>query len=324
VVELDDVPATEAQAVLAEFLAGQTGGTSLAGDDPGLEVEISTTLHTASHESTTGSDPAGTQSPQPFAFLSQYVPEAAARVLSHESVQTIAAVIAQLEPLLAARILEALSPNLATEALERMASLGAPSPAALAEIANHLREALDRESPLAQAVRPLAALQALLAEMNQAARDRVLQGLARRNSCLAKQLGCDAEYAASDRFQFRIEPPGAAPSQLLSGRAASTPLVEFEDLFALSDGALRRVLAAAEPGIVLLALTGAPESLLTRIFSQLPPAQAAILRKRIACPGPVRLSDIAAAQEEIAAIARRLADAGAIVLTCHRHFAAAA
>jgi flagellar motor switch protein FliG len=38
----------------------------------------------------------------------------------------------------------------------------------------------------------------------------------------------------------------------------------------------------------------------------------------------VRLSDIAAAQEEIAAIARRLADAGAIVLTCHRHFAAAA
>ena len=76
--------------------------------------------------------------------------------------------------------------------------------------------------------------------------------------------------------------------------------------------------------VVLLALTGADEGLLTRILRQVPPREAAVLRSRLNNPGALRLSDIREAQEQLLETARRLAADGTIVIHGSRSFAAAA
>lgn len=321
VVALDDIPAAEEQTVLAEFIAGQASPAKVeANDDPGVELDVLLSDQDSANNSNQVSvvDQLG-----PFAFLQSVPPQETARLLTCEGAQTIAAVMAQLDPQLAAQLLESLPAELATESLERMASLDDPSPDALAEIAEHLRHELMPFAYTEQRPASLAGLHTLLAAMDENARDRVLSGLRLRNARLAHQLGY--EHRTSGPTRYRVESLASElPAALPRRSALPAPFIEFEDLLTLSDDALRRVFAAADPKIVLLALTGAPELFLARIIRQLPSADAATLRKRLNCPGPVRLSDIAAAQEALADVARRLAESGAIVLPGSRHFAAAA
>lgn len=320
-VELDDIPAAEERRVLAEFFTGQGSMTrSAEGHDQGVELDVSLSDQHRSNASA----PAGKEERvEPFAFLQDVPPTETARLLSSEGAQTIAAVMAQLDPHLAAQLLEALPAELATEALERMASFNDPSPDALAEIADHLQRELLPIVSQEQQSTSLAGMHALLAAMDEDARHRVLSGLRNRNVRLADQLGYEPRTANQTRY--RVEPlPLDLPSPPGRRNAQPAPFVEFEDLLTLSDEALRRVFAAADAKIVLLALTGAPETLLARILRQLPAGDAATLRKRLNCPGPVRLSDIATAQDALADVARQLVESGAIVLPGSRHFAAAA
>jgi flagellar motor switch protein FliG len=318
-VELDDIPTVEQQAVLAEFLAGRkSAGPTIAADCRGVELEVSAEKQ---GEPASAVQPPADEGQQPFAFLAQIPAREAAAALARESAQTIAVIIARLDPAIAAGLLAHLPPELATDALERMASLQLPAADVFSEIEQHLR--LELAPYLSPNERPesLATMQALLGAMDVAARDRVLAGLRRRNGRLARQLGYERRQSTDSRTRYRME------SAVAGGRLPSrspAPLVEFEDLLMLSDETLRRVFAAADPAVVMLALTGAPESLLARILGQLPAADAAKLRKRLNHPGPVRLSDIEAAQDQLAAIARRLAEQGAIVVPGSRHFAAAA
>ncbi|MCI0361519.1 MAG: hypothetical protein L0211_23800, partial [Planctomycetaceae bacterium] len=157
-VELDDIPAAEQQAVLSEFLAGRkSAGLAQPADCRGVELEVSAEQHS---ESTSAAQPVTDVSPRPFALLAQVPPREAARVLARESAQTIAVVIAQLDPVLAAQLLAHLPPDLATDALERMAALELPAADALAEIEQHLR--LELAPHLSPSERPesLATMQA--------------------------------------------------------------------------------------------------------------------------------------------------------------------
>jgi len=337
-VELDDIPAAEQQAVLTEFFAGgKPAPPPVAADDDSVQLDLSLVEHV---ERAAPAEPTSPEQRRPFAFLDEVPPRETARVLARESAQTIAVLIVRLEPALAAQLLESLPPDLATDALERMAWLEEPAAEVLADIERQLR--LDLAGYLAPngGRDSLAGMQALLSEMDSDARDRVLAGLLQRNGRLARQLGYEPATVGTIASRYRVESsrsrsPGGIAFQdgtLLSqslvppGRrdVHPAPLFEFDDLLTLSDEALRRVFAAAEPQVVMLALTGAPEPLLARILGQLPATDAATLRKRLNHPGAIRLSDIEAAQEQLAAVARHLAQHGVIVLPSSRHFAAAA
>jgi flagellar motor switch protein FliG len=276
-----------------------------------------------------------------------------AQVLASEQPPTIAVVVARLDPARAAQILERLPAPLATEALARLAWLGEPAPEALTDIARHLETQL---AAVAHRRPSIAAVQALLDQMEEPRRGKVLQALAARDERLAMQLQRALVRETSEPYQvepyhvesyqvdpyqvdpyqveshrYRIEET-AAPSALrdeshatpLADRRRDVPHIEFEDLQRLDDASLRQVFAAADPQIVLLALTGADEALLARIVRQLPPRDAAVLRDRLSHPGALRLSDIGQAQEQLLRVARRLAAEGTIVLPSARHFAAAA
>jgi flagellar motor switch protein FliG len=79
--------------------------------------------------------------------------------------------------------------------------------------------------------------------------------------------------------------------------------LNFADFAELSDFALKKVFAHAEPQVVILALTGADERLVQRILKQLPTRDAAALRQRLNHPGALRLRDMDAAQQTLVAIA---------------------
>jgi flagellar motor switch protein FliG len=341
-VELDDIPAAEQQAVLIEFFAGSKPASSpVAADDDGVQLDLSLAERV---EQALPAEPTSPQQRRPFAFLDAVPPRETARVLARESALTIAVVIARLDPALAAELLELLPSGLATDALERMAWLEQPAEEVLADIERQLRLDLAPFQSPSRGPDSLAGMQALLGAMGADARDRMLAGLLQRNGRLARQLGYEKSAGSITASRFRMESSGkraASAPQFLAGhplvnpshREANAsrlparhpaPLVEFDDLLTLSDEALRRVFAAADPKVVMLALTGAPEPLLARILGQLPATDAATLRQRLNNPGAIRLSDIEAAQEQLAAVARRLAEQGAIVLPASRHFAAAA
>jgi len=65
---------------------------------------------------------------------------------------------------------------------------------------------------------------------------------------------------------------------------------------------------------LILALKGADETLREKIFKNMSKRAAELLRDDLENKGPVKVSEVEAAQKEILAVARRMADAGEISL----------
>ncbi len=81
----------------------------------------------------------------------------------------------------------------------------------------------------------------------------------------------------------------------------------FDDLPHYDDAVLAEVFRAAEPEAVRAALLGTPPALLERFLRCMTAAEAKRIRRRLDCPGPIRLSDVEEARREIAELAERLA-----------------
>ena len=101
-------------------------------------------------------------------------------------------------------------------------------------------------------------------------------------------------------------------------------LTDFDDLVRLEDAALARVFRAAEPQIVLLALSGANRELIDRIVRHLPAAAGRKLRQQIATVGPTRLRDIELAQQQLVELAGQMCRDGLIHVPSRRRFTMAA
>lgn len=342
---LDDITADEQQRVLNDFFAGSNAAPKPSAVEPeddvllelSPQVDAADMLAPAANVEWRRSE-ASAPADELHELLQTAAADDLAQVLASEQPPTIAVVVARLDPARAAQILERLPAPLATEALARLAWLGEPAPEALTDIARHLETQL---AALAHRRPSIAAVQALLGQMEEPRRGKFLQALAARDERLAMQLQQGLVRETSELYHvdpyhveshhYRIE-ESAAPSALrdeshvapLADRRRDVPHIEFDDLQRLDDASLRQVFAAADPQIVLLALTGADEALLARIMRQLPAREAAVLRERLSHPGALRLSDIGRAQEQLVRVARCLAADGTIVLPGTRHFAAAA
>ena len=76
--------------------------------------------------------------------------------------------------------------------------------------------------------------------------------------------------------------------------------------------ALAALFRAAEPELALTALVGAPPELIDRILGRFAAPEASTVRHKLDHPGPIRLSDVDGARDQIADLARRLAREGRI------------
>ncbi|HHI77179.1 MAG TPA: flagellar motor switch protein FliG [Gammaproteobacteria bacterium] len=88
----------------------------------------------------------------------------------------------------------------------------------------------------------------------------------------------------------------------------------FENLIDLDDRGMQTLLREVSTDQLLLALRGAPDPLKEKIFKNMSSRAAEMLKDDLEAAPPVKVSDVEAAQKEILSIARKLADAGDIML----------
>ena len=88
----------------------------------------------------------------------------------------------------------------------------------------------------------------------------------------------------------------------------------FDNLIDVDDRGMQELLRQVPAERLLLALKGAEDALKEKIFKNMSQRAAEMLRDDLEAKGPVRLSEVEAAQKEILQIARKLAEAGTISL----------
>jgi flagellar motor switch protein FliG len=88
----------------------------------------------------------------------------------------------------------------------------------------------------------------------------------------------------------------------------------FDNLLELDDRGMQELLRVVASDKLLLALKGADEDLKAKIFKNMSQRAAEMLKDDLEARGPVKLSEVEGAQKEILAAARKLAEAGTIVI----------
>lgn len=88
----------------------------------------------------------------------------------------------------------------------------------------------------------------------------------------------------------------------------------FANLIDIDDRGIQTLLREVSTEVLVVALKGADDNLKEKIFTNMSSRAADLLRDDLEALGPMRVSDVEAAQKEILVIARRMADAGEIIL----------
>lgn len=88
----------------------------------------------------------------------------------------------------------------------------------------------------------------------------------------------------------------------------------FEDLVEVDDRGIQSLLREVSSDSLIIALKGSSDAIKEKIFKNMSKRAGEMLRDDLEVRGPVKLSEVEAAQKEILTVARRLADAGEIVL----------
>jgi flagellar motor switch protein FliG len=88
----------------------------------------------------------------------------------------------------------------------------------------------------------------------------------------------------------------------------------FDNLRDVDDRGIQALLREVSSDLLIIALKGADTELQEKIFANMSKRAAELLRDDLETKGPVKLSEVEGAQKEILTIARRMGDAGEIML----------
>ncbi|MBU2571838.1 MAG: flagellar motor switch protein FliG [Gammaproteobacteria bacterium] len=98
------------------------------------------------------------------------------------------------------------------------------------------------------------------------------------------------------------------------GQEIMDKMFVFEDLATVDDRGIQTLLREISTDRLLLALRGVDDSLKAKIFGNMSRRAAEMLKDDLEAAPPARLSEVESAQKEILGIAKKLADAGEIML----------
>lgn len=98
------------------------------------------------------------------------------------------------------------------------------------------------------------------------------------------------------------------------GQELQDNMFVFDNLIDVDDRGIQALLREVSTEQLLLALRGADEILKDKIFKNMSKRAAEMLKDDLDAAAPAKLSDVEASQKEILVVARRLADAGEIML----------
>lgn len=206
-----------------------------------------------------------------------------ANFLINEHPQTIAVILAHLEPEKKSEVLKRLPEALQAEAVLRMANLEYVDPQLIAEINTVLKEELATMGTVEQAalggVQPVAEM---LNVMDKNTETAIMSRLEEKDPILAEEIR---------KLMF-----------------------VFEDIVKIDDRGIQTLLKEVPNDRLLLALKTANEEIKGKIFKNLSQRASQLLKEDLDSMGPAKLSDVESAQQEIVNTARRLEQEGKILI----------
>ena len=211
-------------------------------------------------------------------------PRAVADIIRLEHPQIIAIVLSYLEPDQAAEILSALPENMRVDAMMRIAALDGIQPSAMNEL------------------------------------DEVLENQFAGNSDNIRSSGVGGLKTAANILNFidssveSVIMEGIRESDAEMGDNIQELMFVFDNLLDLDDRSIQSLLREISSENLILALKGADEEIKEKIIKNMSKRAAEMLRDDLEARGPVRVSEVEAAQKEILAVARRMAESGEISL----------
>ncbi|GLQ86774.1 flagellar motor switch protein FliG [Dyella flagellata] len=210
---------------------------------------------------------------------------AIAEMIGMEHPQIIALVLAHLEPDQAAEVIGYLPQRVRSDAVMRIANLDGVQPQAL----NELDEIMERQ----------------FSGTSSKLKSATVGGLKAAADILnAMETSREAELMSA----IRSHDAG------LSTKIEDLMFV-FDDLAEIDDRSMQTLLREVPSTRLIVALKGCEPSVREKIFANMSKRAADMLRDDLEVKGPVKLSEVDAAQKEVLQIARKLADAGQLSLS---------
>lgn len=203
--------------------------------------------------------------------------------LVNEHPQTVAVIVAHLEPEKKGEVLKRLPESLQAEVVLRMANLDHVAPELIAEIDSVLKRELSSMSTVEQSalggVQPVAEM---LNVMDKNTETSIMSRLEEKDPLLAEEIR---------KLMF-----------------------VFDDIVKIDDKGIQALLKEVPNDKLLLALKTANEEIKNKVFKNISQRAAEMLREDLSNMGPSRLSDVETAQQEIVNAARRLEAEGKILI----------
>ncbi len=203
--------------------------------------------------------------------------------LSKEHPQTIALILAWLNPDQTADVLEELPEDMRTDVAYRIATLGKISPQTLQQVEKVVDELAGLS--MSQSVSKVDGTKTLATILNRttvAMSKEVLKKIEEKDEDIAQEV---------KRLMFM-----------------------FEDIMNIQDKDIQKILRQVERKDLALSLKTADESLREKIFSNMSERAADLLREELEYMGMVKLKEVEAAQAKVIKVIKSLEEAGEIVL----------
>ena len=220
---------------------------------------------------------------QPFSFLQKAESDNLLTFMQDEHPQTIALILAHLPPSKGSEILAGLPPAKQIEVVTRVANMEQTNPEVIHEVEKGLEQRLSGiVSQQFQKVGGVEAVAEMLNLSDRSTEKGILETLEAEDPDLVEQIR---------RLMF-----------------------VFEDILLVNDKGIQTVLKEVDHDELSLALKTASDDMKDKIFRNMSERAATLIKEEMEYMGPVRLSDVEAAQQRIVDNVRRLEDAGEIIL----------
>ena len=214
---------------------------------------------------------------------------AIAEMVQGEHPQVVAIILSVLENAVAADVLSFLPPEARPEIVERVARLETVQPAAMEELEAIMRKQFASRSSSASS--SFGGVKAAAKIMNLTKVDMesmIMKGV--------ESLDADLAQAIQDN------------------------MLTFADLGSVDNRAIQTLLRNIEPDLLMVALKGADEIVRDKFMSNMSERARAVFLDDMEAKGPMRLSDVEDAQKKIMRQARKLSEAGELMLAAGDDF----
>ncbi|MCB9846171.1 MAG: flagellar motor switch protein FliG [Phycisphaeraceae bacterium] len=219
----------------------------------------------------------------PFSFLQKAESENVLTFIQDEHPQTIALIVCHLPHHKAAEILSGLPMQKQVEVIKRIANMEQTNPEVIREVEEGLESRL--ANMLSQSMEKAGGVEKVAEILNLADRateKTIMEGLEAEDPDLVEQIR---------RLMF-----------------------VFEDINLVNDKGIQSVLKEVDNDELALALKTASDTLREKVFKNMSSRAAELIKEDMEYMGPVRVSDVEAAQQRIVDVVRRLEEAGELFI----------